>query len=74
MSGITDLTILQEFTNELITYGFYWVKFNGENKLFTRNGNTIKTVIHWTGEDDQLMDIRDDVKKELLQEIENRRK
>lgn len=65
---------VKKIDNKSITYGFYWAKFNGENKLFTRNGNTIKAVIHWVGEDDQLMDIRDDVKEELLQEIENRRK
>ena len=71
MSRITDLTILKEFEYEGVIYGFYWAKFEGEDKLFTRNGDTVKTVTHWFGKGDELVNIRDDVKQELLQEIQN---
>lgn len=70
MNRITDLIILQEFTNNSDTYGLYWCKFNNIEKLITRNGNEFKVLIHWL-DHDELEVIRDDVKEELLQEINN---
>lgn len=72
MSRITDLTILQKFTNEstLAIYGLYWCKFQGSYKLFTRNGDIFKVLTRWFDKD-ELDIIRDDVKQELLQEIES---
>jgi len=70
MVKITDLEIVQEFTNDLVTYGLYYCKFNGDNRLFTRNGDKFKALIHWHNRD-ELCDIRDEVVNELLYEIEN---
>ena len=73
MGRITDLTILQEFINDSsITYGLYWCKFNGDYKLFSRNGDSIKVITHYF-DHDELNEIRNDVKIELLQEIINQR-
>jgi len=70
MKRITDLTILQEFTNDFgKTFGLYWCKFNGTQKLFTRSGDIIRVLTHYS-DHDELDLIRNDVKEELLQEIE----
>jgi len=69
MSRITDLVILQEFTNDSVAYGLYWCKFEGgKHKLFTRNGDDFKVLTHYCG-NDELDEIRDDVASGLLQEI-----
>lgn len=69
MKRITDLIILQEFTNDTTIFGLYWCKFKGSNKLFTRNGNAFKVLTHYF-DHDELDLINDDVGIELLQEIE----
>lgn len=70
MGRITDLIILQEFTNDSIVFGLYWCKFKGSYKLFTRNGNTFKVLTHFF-DHDELNEITNDVKEELLEEIKN---
>lgn len=69
MSRITDLTILQEFTKSSIVYGLYWCKVQNSYKLFTRNGDVFKILTHYF-DHDELNLIHDDVKQELLREIE----
>lgn len=64
MGRITELKILQEYGD----YGLYWCKFNGDFKLFTKNGNVFKVLTHFI-DHDELNIIRDDVKEELLEEI-----
>lgn len=66
---ITDLTILDEFKNGGVIYGFYWCKFGGIYRVITRNGDNFKTLIHLTDKDD-LLAIRDTAKLELLEAIE----
>jgi hypothetical protein len=73
MKRITDLIILQEFTNESIIFGLYWCKFKDSYKLFTRNGETFKVLSHFF-DHDELNEINSDVKNELLQEIKNQNK
>jgi hypothetical protein len=70
MRRITDLTILQEFTNDSKTFGIYWCKFNGNYHLFTRNGDVVKVLTHSFDHDD-LSEIWNIVKDELFEEIEN---
>jgi hypothetical protein len=68
MKRITDLTILQEFTNNNVVFGLYWCKLKDDYKLFTRNGDRIKVLSHYN-DHDELNEIKDSVKDELLQEI-----
>ena len=65
MSRITNLSILQEYSG----YGLYWCKFKGEDKLFTKNNNVFKVLTHFV-DHDELNIINDDVRDELLQEIQ----
>jgi hypothetical protein len=70
MKRITDLTILQEITNDSGIFGIYWCKFNNKYQLFTRNGDVFKVLLHFFDQD-ELNIINNDAKNELLQEIEN---
>jgi len=65
---ITEVSTLQEFTNDDITYGSYLVKFNGEFKVFIRNGNSVGVVVYYKNEPASkcVSEIRDDVKEELF--------
>ena len=71
MARITDLIILEEFSNLSTMYGLYWCKFEGKHKLFTRSGDDFKVLMHTANSGDQLHTIRDDVAKELLRELEH---
>lgn len=65
---ITAVSTLQEFTNEDITYGSYLVKFNGEFKVFIRNGNSVGVVVYYKNEPASkcVSEIRDDVREDLF--------
>lgn len=65
MKRITDLQILQEYSN----YGLYWCRFKNDPKLFTINNGVVKVLIHYT-DHDELNVVNDDVAEELLREIE----
>lgn len=64
---ITDINIIQQFTNNLTekTYGVYQCKFNGEDRIFVRNGDKVYALTHLL-EDSKLLPVRDDVQRELL--------
>lgn len=71
MSRIGNIKILEEFTNNNITYGYYWAEFNGKYQLFIRNGNKFAVASHYSTEEVTkcLNYIREDVEKELLEAI-----
>lgn len=71
MDKIQNIDTINEFTNENITYGVYSVMFNGEQKIFIRNGNSIGAVVHRLGEPASkcVSEIRNDVKEEFLSKL-----
>lgn len=71
MNRIKNINTIKEFTNENITYGVYSVIFNGEHKIFIRNGNSIGAVVHYSGEPVSkcVSEIRNDVKEEFLSKL-----
>ena len=70
MSKISEIQTIQEFTNNGTTYGVYSLLFNGEQKTFIRNGDSIGAVSFLFGctASQCVSEIRDDVKCEFLLE------
>ena len=68
LDRIQDINIIKEFSSEHGTFGVYSVIFNGEQKIFIRNGNSIGAVVHYVGEPVSkcVSEIRNDVKEEFL--------
>ena len=71
MGRFSEVQIISEFTNNGITYGVYSAKFNGEQEIFIRNGESIGLISHLFNEPASkcVHEIRDDVKRELLESI-----
>ena len=70
MSRFSDIQILHEYGVNGKQYGAYHCKFNGEKKLFTKNDSSVKVLVHWIGHD-ELESVNDDVRDELLRELED---
>ncbi len=68
MSKISKVVTIREFINDGITYGVYSLDFNGEQKIFIRNGDSVGVVSHLFGEPANkcVCIIRDDFKQEFL--------
>ena len=68
MSRISDIKVIKEFINDDITYGVYSVNFNGEQKIFIRNGESVGVITFKFDEPatNCICTIRNDVKEELF--------
>jgi hypothetical protein len=71
MNKISEILTIREFSNDGIVYGVYSVMFNGKQRIFIRNGDSIGTVSHYWGRPaSQCVDeIRKDVKREFLEKM-----
>ena len=69
----SDIKILEEFINEGVTYGYYWVKFKGKNELLIRTGNKIAAACHSVGESPTkcMNAVRSDFEKEFLEALDS---
>jgi hypothetical protein len=71
MNNISNIQTIQEFSNEGVVHGVYSLLFNGEQKTFVRNGDSIGAVTFYLGSHASqcVSEIRDDVKYEFLSQL-----
>lgn len=76
MNRITSIKVIEEFSSKDsgIIYGTYYVTFNGEQKVFIRNNNSVGAVTYYLGELPMkcVSQIRDDVEQEFLDALKNK--
>ena len=71
MSRISNVKVVKEFISECIAHGVYLLDFNGEQKIFIRNGESVGAVQFYLNEPASkcISIIRDDVKQEFFEAI-----
>ena len=69
INNINEINTIYEYTNNNVVYGVYSVLFDGKQKVFIRNGDSIGSVTHWLDEPASkcVNEIRTDVKDEFLE-------
>lgn len=71
VSKISNINKIREHKNDGKIYGVYSLDFNGEQKVFIRNGDSVGVVTHLLEKsaNECVSLIREDVKKEFLEKI-----
>jgi hypothetical protein len=73
MGNFDKLNVIRHFVNDGNVCGVYSVEFKGKQEIFVRNRNSIGAVQHYLGKmaSECVSEIRDDVKKEFLEYLQN---